>query len=81
MIEMYVPQTKIRYRNGENGGETTYDNGATWNFTFRSPSEWREMFPSAVIISDSSMKDIQEREIFGETLDEPIPDDLWEMIV
>ena len=55
-----------------------------WNFTFRGEEEIRKLHPSIIEIPlpyDLSNTELDnEREIFGETLDEEIPDDLWEMI-
>ena len=67
---------KAMFRHGSNGPETSCDDAKTWHFTFRSEREFREMhgLPIPVDTEDG------EREIFGETLDEPIPDEFWEMI-
>lgn len=72
-----VPGKKIMWRNTGHGPETTSD-GKEWSFTFRSLSEWREMFPTAIPVTTQPGE--EDREIYGDTLDEPIPDDLWEML-
>lgn len=74
-----VPKTKLCYRRSEKGGwEYSDDGGITWYFTFRCESEIRAMWPN--IQGECTVDDEQDREIFGDTLDEPIPDDLWEML-
>lgn len=78
-----VPGTKTAFRySPEFGMEATWDNGQTWHFTFRTESELREMYPPMVgqLIETPSDSEDEEREIFGETLDEPIMDEFWEMI-
>ncbi len=74
-----VPGTKIAYKQGEYGIEVTYDGEETWGFTFRSISEIRQMHPTLVGPAEDNSED-NEREIFGETLDDHIPDDMWDMI-
>lgn len=75
----HVPGTKLQYRESDQGGlEWSEDGGNMWYLTFRTITEVRQMWPTLtgpVVVDDEP-----EREIFGETLDEPIPDDLWEMI-
>ncbi len=72
-----VPGTKIAYKQGNHGTEVSLDDGETWSFTFRSMSEVLEMHPTLTGYNPDSDS---ERELFRETLDDEIPDDLWEMI-
>lgn len=77
-----VPNTLIAYRySDEFGMEKTWDGGETWHFTFRGWREIEEMHPT-IELGDLELptNEENEREIFGETLDEPIPDDYWYMI-
>jgi hypothetical protein len=73
-----VPGTMIVYKRGDHGTEVSIDGGETWSFTFRSMSEVREMHPTLTGFTPES--DNSERELFGETMDEPIPDEFWELI-
>jgi hypothetical protein len=74
-----VPNTKLRYRRSDKGGwEYSDDCGVTWYFTFRSESEIRAMWPN--IEGSCPMDNELDFEIYGDTLDEPIPDDLREML-
>ena len=75
-----VPGTKICYRNSEaDGWLVSWDGGEIWNFQRRSLAEILDMHPSIVTSNQKETQD-RERELFGETLDDPIPDDLWEML-
>lgn len=79
-----VPGTQIAFRySKESGMESTWDNGLIWHFTQKSEREIYEMFPNVVgrlIETPDSDSEADEREIFGDTLDEPIMDEFWEMI-
>jgi hypothetical protein len=77
-----VPGSKICYRPSDRGGwEWTDDGGERWNLTFRSRQEILDMHRTAVDDSPEVMSTADvERELFGETLDEPIPDDFAEML-
>jgi len=77
-----VPGTKLRYRRSDKGGwEYSDDGGSTWYFTFRSESEIRAMWPQIEgTMPDPDANRDAELEVFGDTLDEPIPDDLAAMI-
>ena len=78
-----VPGKKLAYRKSDQGGmEYSDDDGQTWYLTFRTLSEIIEMHPTIVgpSVEDAERAEMAEREIFGETLDEEIPEDLWEMI-
>jgi hypothetical protein len=69
--------TKIAYRNSDHGGLEVTDDGENWYFTFRTWSEVEAMHPTleaAPAVVDTEERD---RELFGETLDEPILDDLY----
>ena len=74
-------ETHIAYRESERGGlEATYGN-LGW---FYSQRTWREVEKMHSTLepapAEPASQEEQERECFGETLDEPIPDDLWEML-
>lgn len=77
-----VPGTDIKYRHSKlNGMEVSEDNGATWSFTFRSIEELRRMHSNLKLDSPyTETIESDEREVFGETLDEEIPEDLWTII-
>lgn len=77
-----VPGTKVMWKCDKDGPQVSDDGGETWRFTFRGKDEWMEMWPTAIVIEGESTPDTEEsdREVFGETLDDPIPDDLWEML-
>jgi hypothetical protein len=79
-----VPGTNIKYRySKKNGMESSEDNGVTWSFTFRSIEELRKMWPSLRLDSqytETIDTESEQREVFGETLDEEIPEDLWTII-
>jgi hypothetical protein len=75
------PNSKIRYRNEGQGWECSDDGGETWCFTFRCREEILAMHPSIVDTTpDTEAAADADRELFGETLDEPIPDDMAEML-
>ncbi len=74
-------ETDIAYRESEMGGlEVTYEN-LGWFFTHRTWNEVERMHPTLepAPARPASQAD-EERECFGETIDEPIPDDLVEML-
>lgn len=72
---------KLQFRRSDKGGwEWSDDGGKMWYFTFRGRDEILEMWPDAIETSDTVSEVEEDREVFGDTLDEPIPDDLWEMI-
>ena len=80
----HVPGTHIRFRPSDRGGmEVAHEKDEVYYLTFRSLNELLAMHPTAVPIQgtqrDTADEDA-ERELFGDTLDEPIPDDLWELI-
>jgi hypothetical protein len=79
-----VPKTNIRYKiDPVDGPMVSDDGGNVWRYTFRGFEEFRKMWPTLVRLSGNVVNEPNEdaeRELFGETLDEPIPDDLWEMI-
>lgn len=82
-----VPGTKIAFRyDTEFGMQTTWDGGLMWHFTFRSESEIREMWSDVVgELIDTEDRGVlisfdEDREVFGDTLDEPIPEEFWEII-
>lgn len=82
MYWVVVNKPKVRWRDIGSGPEWTHDGGETWYYTFRSQSEFEAMHGPMELVGGTSAPDSDdaERELFGETLDEPIPDDLWEMI-
>ncbi len=75
-----VPGSKLTYRESSHGGLEWSEDGETWYLTFRTLPEVIEMHPT---IERAGMpeSDNHEREIFGDTLDEPIPDEYWEMLI
>lgn len=68
----------IAYKDSDRGG-LEVDWGDGWHFCQRSWSEVEQMHPN--LESAPIVPDTEDREIFGDTLDEPIPDELWEMLV
>lgn len=84
-----VPGTKIYWKSSEKKGDppcVSWEGGGenTWHFTFRGEQEFREMHPTAVIVEGTDtpleVDEDAERELFGDTLDDPIPEELWELI-
>jgi hypothetical protein len=79
-----VPGTQIKYRHSKlNGMESSEDNGVTWSFTFRSIEELRRMHPTLKLDSqytETIDTESDDREVFGETLGDEIPEDLWTII-
>jgi len=74
---------KIMFRRSDKGGwEYSDDGGKMWYFTYRTIDEIRLMKHAVIVGGESPAEDNEdrERELFGETLDEEIPDDLWAMI-
>lgn len=77
------PGSKLVYRPSDRGGwEWSDDGGANWHLTFRTLEEILAMHVTLVPDSDevTDTAETDERELFGETLDEEIPDDLAEML-
>lgn len=81
------PGTKLRWRKSDRGGwEWSDDGGVNWHLTFRGKEEIMEMHktvievPDDTDIPDATASEEADREVFGETLDEEIPEDLWEML-
>ena len=73
------------YAGKPHGWEVTCDKGATWSWSPRGLEEFQQMHPSLTVdsaytLATDTAEDV-ERELFGETLDEPIPDDLFAMLV
>jgi hypothetical protein len=80
---LQVPKTKLLFRY-DNGWQYSDDNGNTWYRTFRSEEEIRTMHPTIQQISGEQEQpdhEQEERELFGETLDEPLPDDFYGYIL
>jgi hypothetical protein len=76
---MSYRKSGLEFRKSNRGGwEYSDDNGANWYLTFRSESAIREMHPD--LIDETIDTSDMERELFGETLDEPLPDDLAAML-
>lgn len=81
-----VEGTKVRFKSDEDGNQVSDDNGVTWYFTFRSEQQFREMWKNHPITTDENHvhpdddRDAQ-LEVFGDTLDEPIPDDLADILL
>jgi hypothetical protein len=73
-------KTPIAYRESKRGGlEVTHENWG-WFFTHRTWGEVGRMHPTLEPApAKPASQEEQERECFGETVDEPIPDDLGEM--
>jgi hypothetical protein len=72
--------TKARFRQSSRGGWEWSDNGTDWYLTFRSRDEIAEMHGDGAIDPTPEDREDREREAFGETLGDEIPDDLWAMI-
>jgi len=62
----------------ENGWQRSH-NGEDWSWSY-SPSFYFATLIPVIDTETVSFDEDQERELFGETLDEPIPDDLFESI-
>ena len=77
-----VQGSRLRFRRSDKGGwEYSDDGGQTWYLTFRTESEIRAMHNITDDgTSEQGPDEDAEREVFGETLDAPIPDDLWAAI-
>jgi hypothetical protein len=75
---------KLVAGNDGKGMLTSTDNGKTWYFTFRSTREIEVMgyipVDNKPTVDEAENTRMQERELFGETLDEELPDDLCEML-
>jgi len=65
------------WKTDEQGPQTSCDGGKTWSFTFRGREEWLQMFPDAQETEKTPPETDEDRlrETFGETLDDPLPDD------
>jgi hypothetical protein len=73
------PTTRFRYCKTHEIWEVNWGDG--WHFQQRNLPEIREMHPSlAIDPAYTADADEDERELFGETLDNLIPDDLYEML-
>ena len=74
-----VKGTKIAFRRSDKGLEYTDDDGETWYFTFRTEREVRDMWGNRLIGELPHDEDEQDAqlEIYGATLDEPIPEDFF----
>ena len=72
------PNSKLRFRRTASGWE--WSDGDLWYRTFRSKREILDMHPT---LSDDGEEDESDSdlEVFGDTLDEPLPDDLVEMLM
>jgi len=75
-------KTVFRYEKGS-GWLSSSENGkdGTWHFTQRTDDEillWCEA--DDAVPNDAEAKRDAELELFGDTLDEPLPDDLVEML-
>lgn len=76
-----VPGKRLSFRPSSAGGwEYSDDGGKVWYLTFRTEREIREMHPSIVGEVPQNTQEDDLREVFGETLDEPIPDELFEVL-
>lgn len=77
-----VPKTKILFREDkELGPLVSCDNGETWMYTYRGLEEFREMHPTLEPVGQLEGTAPEfDGEVWGETLDEPLPDDLIEYI-
>ncbi len=85
MTTYSVPKSHVQFRQSERGGmESRWEKNGEWHLTFRTLEEllemWPEAVPDAIPTADPTTNEDKEREIFGETLDEPIPDDIWDML-
>jgi hypothetical protein len=76
------PQLLVRYSAKDGFERTDTKDRQGWHFTYPPlQNEWDNLEPiEGTPVVDEADKEDEEREIFGETLDEPIPDDLWAMI-
>jgi hypothetical protein len=78
-----VRGSKLRFRPSDRGGWEYSEDGETWYLVFRSEYELREMWGDRLegeVGTPEDDTEEREREIFGETLDDEIPDDLWDLI-
>lgn len=80
-----VKGTKVRWKNDQDGCQVSDDGGLTWYFTFRGEQEFRQMWNKYQIIESRTQQDLDDLydsdlEVFGDTLDEPIPQDLADML-
>lgn len=76
-----VPKTKILFQvDKELGPLVSCDNGETWSYTFRGLEEFKRLHPTLQPIGGESDSQEFDGEVWGETLDEPLPDDLIEYI-
>ena len=70
--------TNVRFKDSDRGG-LEVDWGDGWHFTFRTWPEVERMH--ANLEPAPEVPDTEDREVFGDTLDEPIPGELWEMLI
>lgn len=78
MIYKMKANPRVQYRYNE-GWEYTDDGGVTWYFTQRTTEEVERMC-NVTVATESNLIDA-ELELFGDTLDEPLPDDLIAMLL
>lgn len=71
----------IAYRDSDKGG-LEIDWGDGWHYCYRTWPEVERMHPTTLEPAPEvpDTKD-QDREVYGETLDEEFPDDFWEMLI
>lgn len=65
---------KIVFRRGRYGWESSDDGGINWHYTQRTDAEISEWCDCPI------QSDEPDLEIWGDTLDEPLPDDFLEML-
>lgn len=76
------PQLLVRCSAKDGFERTNTKEREGWRFTYPPlQNEWDDLEPieGTPPVAEADKED-EDREIFGETLDEPIPDDLWAMI-
>lgn len=90
---LILPNSSIKYRQTNDGWERTWGNEPHWYFCYppneltttkakvihHNPPRTYENYDD-YSLNDQIIEINDDREIFGDTLDEPIPDDLWELI-
>ena len=70
----YSTQNKnLRWRESEYGGFEYSEDGITWYFTMRTPSEIAE----SCGLPNLNPPEQFDPEVFGDTLDEPIPEEYY----
>ena len=79
-----VKGTKVRFKRENNENLISDDAGLTWYFSSRSENAFREMWRNHTITGhiphDTDERD-EQLETFGDTLDEPIPDDFADILL